>query len=482
MIRRSFILSFADKAVGLVLALATMAIVSRLMTPAEVGLFLVGSSLVILVEAFRDFGVASYLIQEKDLTPEVTRSAATLIGLMSLALGGLVVLGAGLAARAYDMPDLARIIRIAALAFMLAPISNPLLALMKRDMNFAAVARIGIAAAAVNALVTIGLAICGYGAFSFAWGAVMAAATTAAGAALCRPDWWIFRPTLRHWRQILPFGAWTTIVTLLGMLFDAMPRLILGRVLDFAAVGLLARAVSLTQLPDKVLLGAVPPVVLPALSARIRAGESIAGPYLLGLSLITAIQWPALLGLALLADPIVRLLLGPQWLEVIPLVRIVALAAMILAPVYLAFPVLVSVGRVREMALVSLVALPVAMAAIWLASPFGLTAVAWSLIPANAANVLPLLVLVRRHVGFRWAELGRVVLRSALVAGCAAMAPAGMVLLHGAAMGLPLAGLSAAGAVIGWGVGLALAGHPLGIEISRLGRPGRFRAGGLGAR
>ena len=135
-----------------------------------------------------------------------------------------------------------------------------------------------------------------------------------------------------------------------------------------------------------------------------------------------------------------------------------------------------------EMALVSLVARPVAMAAIWLASPFGLTAVAWSLIPANAANVLPLLVLVRRHVGVRWTELGRVALRSALVAGCAAMAPAGMVLLHGAAMGLPLAGLSATGAVIGWGVGLALARHPLGIEISRLGRPARCRAGGLGAR
>ena len=64
MIRRSFFLSFADKAVGLVLALATMASVARLMTPAEVGLFLVGSSLVILVEAFRDFGGASYLIQE----------------------------------------------------------------------------------------------------------------------------------------------------------------------------------------------------------------------------------------------------------------------------------------------------------------------------------------------------------------------------------------------------------------------------------
>ncbi|QEW23423.1 Lipopolysaccharide biosynthesis protein WzxC (plasmid) [Paracoccaceae bacterium] len=476
MVRRSFFLSFADKATGLVLALTTMAIVSRLMTPAQIGLFLVASSLVILVEALRDFGIASFLIQDRDLTPEVTRCAATLIGLMSLGLGAVVVLGAGLASAVYEMPELGRLIRIAALAFLLAPISSPLLALMKRDMNFGAVTRIGISAAAVNAGVTIGLALAGFGPVSFAWGAVMAAATTAAGAVFCRPEWWIFRPTLRHWRRILPFGAWTTVVTLLGMLFDATPRLILGRVLGFDAVGLLSRAVSLTQLPERVILGAVPPVVLPALSQRVRARLPIDTPYLLGMSLITAIQWPALVCLALLSDPIVRLLLGPQWLEVIPLVRITALAAMLLAPIYLTFPVLVSVGRMREMALVSLVALPVSMAAVLIASRFGLTAVAWSLFPANAAYVLPLLVLVQRHVGFRWGELAGVALRSAVVTSCAGMIPAAVLLAQGTGPGLAGTALAAAGAVAGWGAGLALSGHPLGAEIARLGGAARVGA------
>lgn len=465
MVRRSFFLSFADKSVGLVLAIATMAIVSRLLTPAEVGLFMVASSLVILIEAFRDFGVASFLIQERELTPELTRSATTLISVLSLALGFAVVLMAGLAAAVYEMPDLAALLRIAALAFLLAPISNPLLALMKRDMDFTSVARIGISAAALNSATTIGLAAAGFGAYSFAWGAVMGAVALSVGALLCRPEWWIFRPCLRHWRQILPFGTWTTVVTVVGMLFDAMPRLILGRVLGFGAVGLLSRAVSLTQLPEKVLLSAVPPVVLPALSAQVRLGAPISAPYLLGMSLITAIQWPALLCLALLADPIVRLLLGPQWLEVIPLVRIVAIAAMLLAPIYLAFSVLVALGRVRDMALVSLASLPVSAAAVLIAAPHGLAAVAWALFPANAANVLPMLALVRRHVGFRWRDLGATVAKSAAASLGAAALPAALVVFNPGEMSVSLFALASLGALAGWAIALIATAHPLRAEV-----------------
>lgn len=468
MVRRSFLFSLADKLVGLLLALGTMAIVSRLMTPAEVGLFMVASSLVILTEAFRDFGVASFLIQTPSLTPEVARSATTVVALMSLLLGLGMFAAADLAATLYGYPELGGLIRIATLAFLFAPISNPLLALLQRDMNFGAVARINISAATANALTTISLAFAGFGAFSFVWGSLMAAVTSAIGAVLCRPDLWLFRPTLRHWRQVVPFGAWTTLTTLLAMLYDSMPRLILGKALGFGAVGLFSRAVSLTQMPDKLVLSAVPPVILPALSARVRANVCLKAPYLHGISLITAIQWPALLSLALLADPIIRVLLGPQWLAVIPLVQVAAIAAMVLAPIYLAFPVLVALGRVRAMALVSLVALPLSMTVILVATRYGITAVAWSLFPANLLHVLPLLVYLRRHVGFGWRELGATVLRSMIVTVCAGAVPGGLVLGLGADLSPLAAALAALGAIAGWSAGLVLAGHPLAAEISRL--------------
>ena len=467
MVRRSFTFAFADKTVGALLALLTMTIVSRLLTPAEVGLFMIASSLIILVEAFRDFGVAAFLIQEPELTPDVTRSAVTVISLMSLGLGCGIYLGADLLGGLYGNSDLAALIRIAALAFLVAPVSNPLLALLRRDMNFAAVARISIAAALVNAVATVGLAALGFGAFSFVWGSVLAACTNAIGALICRPDWWIFRPSIRHWRRVVPFGAWSSIITVLGMLFDAMPRLILGRFLGFASVGLFARAVSLTQLPDRVLLSAVQPVILPALSARARSTQGVAEPYLLGLSYISALQWPALVGMALLADPLVHLLLGSQWTEVVPLLRIVALSALALFPIYLAYPVLVAIGRVREMAVASLITLPLSIAVLLAASQISLTAVAWSLCIVNPLQAGVMLFFVRRYVPFGWAELAALILRSVAVTLAASVCPGLLVLAFGAALDPWQTALAIIGSAAGWVAGLYLTGHPIASELSR---------------
>jgi O-antigen/teichoic acid export membrane protein len=468
MVRRSFVFAFIDKSAGALLAIITMAVTSRLLTPAEVGLFMVASSMILLIEAFRDFGVGPFLIQEAELTPEITRSAVTVIVVMSLGLGLVVYFSADVLAGIFSNSELAGLIRVAALAFLVAPIATPLLALLRRDMNFGAVARISIFAAAVNAATAISMAALGFGAYSLVWGSVFAACANMVGALICLPKWWIFRPSFQYWRQVLPFGVWSTIITILGMLYDSMPRLILGRFLGFSAVGIFSRSVSLTQLPDRVFLSAVQPVILPAFSARSRAGEGIVEPYLLGISFVTALQWPALLCLAVLADPLVRLLLGPQWLEVVPLLRIIALASFALFPIYFSYPVLVTVGRVREMAFISLITLPVSTLVVLVAAQSSLFTVAWSLFFANAFQMIVMLFVVRRHVPFTWRVLGTVLGTSLLVTAGAGAVPVLSIAFLGADLNVWATLFSVLGAAVGWGAVLYLTGHPISSEISRV--------------
>lgn len=471
MIRRSFALAFADKVAGVAMTLATMAIVSRILTPAEVGLFLLSSTVVILIEAFRDFGIGTFLIQEKDLNTGVVCTAVTIMTLMSLGLGLGVLAASDVLARYYGNADLGGLIRVAALAFMVAPISNPLLALMRRDMAFGKVTLIGMATGLVNAVTTIGLALAGFGPFSFVWGSVCAAGVMAVGALICRPEWWIFRPTLRHWRQILPFGAWSTVVTLLGMLFEAFPRLILGRVLGFGEIGLFSRAISLNQLPDRLVLSAVQPVLLPALSAHARNSGTLKGPFLTGLSYVSGLQWPALAMIAILADPIVRLLLGPQWLAVIPLVRIVALANFFLFPIYLCYPVLVSLGRVRDMALAMSLALPPCFAITLWASHHGLYAMGLSMFLTGPIQVLVPLWFVRRQVPFAMSEFAAILLKSGAVTAATVALPMAIIAALGSWQQMPIdmVVLAIAGAAAGWAAGVILVPHPLRRELGVIG-------------
>lgn len=465
MIRRSIAFSLVDKYAGIVLGLGTMAIVARIVSPEEVGLFMVASASVILIEAFRDFGVGACIIQAPTLTPELVRTAFTVMALLSMLFATLLWLAAAPLAAFYGDPRLVGMMHIATLGFIAAPVSNPLLSLLRRDLAFSKVAAVSISAATANALVTVVLALLGFGAASFVWASVTAAAVMAAGAFIVRPELWVFRPTLREWRHVLPFGGWSSVVTLLGLLFDYMPRFILGRVISIAAVGLYSRALSLCQLPDRALLSAVQPVVLPALSARARDGEDMKEPYFLGLASISALQWPALLCLALLAEPIVRLLLGPQWTETVPLIRILALASLCLFPGYLTYPVLVAVGRVRELATASLIALPLSMAIMLGAAHFGLTAMALSLFVTAPLQVGVGLHFVRRHIPFGWDEFLRALRPSAVATVGAAAAPAALLAASGGSLGLIEMALAVVGSAVGWLAALRLARHPLDPEV-----------------
>ncbi|ETX28745.1 oligosaccharide flippase family protein [Roseivivax isoporae] len=466
--RRSLFLAFADKSVGTLLSVGMMVIVSRLLTPAEVGLFLVASAAVILIETFRDFGVAACIVQERNLTPVIVRSAATIVTLLSAVFGVVVFTGAGWVAGFYGSPEIATLLQVAALGFLFAPISGVRLALLRRDMAFGAVAVIGISANLAGVLTAIALAAAGWGAVSLSWGSVATAAVAAIGALIARPAPEAFRPALAAWRQIVPFGFWSTLVTLLGILNESMPRLLLGRLLGFGAVGVFSRAVSLTQLPDKVLLGAAQPVVLSTFAARLREGGDLRQPCVTAFTIIASFQWPALACLAILADPIVAIMLGAQWTAVVPLLQVTAVAGMALFPATLIFPLLVSMGRIRDFALLNAVLVPLSMSALAVASTFGLSAVAWALVPVNVVQGAAMLWLAKRHAGFEIRALGAGLARAGAVTVAAAAVPMAVVLAAGRDPGMALTGLALGGAAGAWCACLFVVGNPLASEIAAL--------------
>ncbi len=151
--------------------------------------------------------------------------------------------------------------------------------------------------------------------------------------------------------------------------------------LDARAVGLCQRAVMLAQFPgegrfgrlplphdltaegttrcndlsgncasagaiERVVLAGVGAVALPAFSDHARQGAALKTAYLNALEHMTAVQWPALALLAIMAEPIVSLFYGSQWDDAIPIVRIfTAVASMLNFPTA---PELSNSGRCRS--------------------------------------------------------------------------------------------------------------------------------------
>lgn len=463
-LRRSFLLSGLDRYATFAINLASTAIFARLLAPDEIGVFVVGAGVVMVAEALREFGASVYIIQEREISRQGVRTTFTVMLCMSLVVAGLLLAAAGPLAGFYADTRLAAVVRIAALGVVLGAFASPPLALLRREMAFGGVALVNLTGVLVNFAAALVLLASGWGYLSLALAATGAAAATALAAALYRPKPWIFVPCLVHWRQILAFGGWASATAILNIIFQMLPQMLLGRLLGFDAAGVYSRAVTLCQLSERMIFGAFQPVVLPAFSDHVRSGGDLCGAYLHGLALLTAVQWPSLLCLAVLAEPLVLIVLGPQWNAAAPVLRILALASLVMFPAPLTYPMLVSLGRVRDTLTSSLLTLPISSLVVVAASSMGIEAVAASMFVTGPLQIGVAMVLIRRAAPFDWWDIVAAVQKSSVVALSTVTLPAVFRILIGPIMSYESLALACAGGAAGWLFGLGVSGHPLLIE------------------
>ena len=459
----------ASRYVVMAINLVTTVIMARLLTPKEYGVAALGTAVFGIAEAIRALGGGAYLIQREELSSASIRTTVTVSLMTTLALALALISVAGWLTKYFDTPDLQRYLLVTALGYLTGPIVQPIFALFSREMAFDAIGRITVATAVANAIGSICLAILGFSYMSLAWAGVISAAV---GSLLCLLSWSdrsIFKPSLTEWRSVLSFGAYDSATAVLAQIGESLPFLIFGRVLNAEAVGLAQRTLLLCLFPDRVILAGVGAVALPAFSKEAREGRGLKTGYLHAIELITAVLWPALILMALLAYPIVFLLLGRHWLAVAPLVQILAVALLFSFPVGLHYPALVAAGAIRAMPPLVVAEAVVSITVLWFAAQSGLRAAALGTLLIVPFNAFLSVWVVRHFVGFRWRDLAVAMRKSAASTVLSVAGPLTIVLASGGGANLSIGAAILAGAIcgVGWLAGLWLTRHPLLYELFR---------------
>jgi O-antigen/teichoic acid export membrane protein len=340
-------------------------------------------------------------------------------------------------------------------------------ALLRRELQFDVIAACNLVSSLVAAVVSVTLAACALSFMSPILGALVGQAILVVLLVNSKRRLRLFRPSLEGWREVIAFGLYSSAVAIVNVFYQMSPQLIIGRVLDFAAVGVYGRALNVTQIFDKLVLEVLNPVIMPAVAAQTRAGADLKPVYLHAVELLTAVQWPFLIFTALMADPIVRILLGAGWQETVPLIRMLCFASLTLFAACLTYPVLVAIGRVRDTLTATLISVPPSLAIVFGASFFGVRAVA-----ASALATLPLqagvaFYFITRRLAIRPGHLVRAMSKSFVVTALSATGAVAPVGLDALGSTVPMLEFSEAGigALVGWWIGLALTGHPLLAQV-----------------
>lgn len=469
-VKRALLMSTGERYFLLVSNFATAALVSRILTPEEIGVSVIGMAILAMALSLREFSSSSFLIQRENLSHQDIRCAFTVMFLLTGVICVFLVAASPFLARLYDEPNLVPYFRVIAVCLLLDAIFIVINALLRREMQFGKVAAINITGVLTGAAATIILALMGFSYMSFAWAWLIGSALAALLAVLLRPHLWMFRPSLANWRDMVSFGGYNGAIAMLFRIFEAVPLLLLGRVVSPHAAALFNRTMMIATVPDKLVLAGAMSVVLPAFATEVREGRELKRPYLAALSFITALHWPALLLIAVLAHPAVEIVLGPQWIEAVPLVQVVAIALLFSFSFELNYPVLVAMGAIRDLYLRALIVFPVSALMMCLAIyAGGLQAAAACLLVTTPFQAWVALGFVRRRLGLRYADLAAALWKSAVVAIATASAPLAAIAWLGVGFALsPLQGVAAGLlAVAAWGAALVLMRHPLFDEIAR---------------
>jgi O-antigen/teichoic acid export membrane protein len=219
-----------------------------------------------------------------------------------------------------------------------------------------------------------------------------------------------------------------------------------------------------------VVLAAVGPVALPEFSRRAREGKDLKKAYLTVGSHVSVVQWPAMIMLAALAEPAVLMVLGAQWLDVVPLLRVLSPALMFSVPIGLQFATLVAAGAVDRLPRLLILQTIVMAAALLITARYGLHAAAWSMLVVMPISAGLSLVAVHNVIAFRWRDLCAGAARSAFVALTTAAGPVAIALsASGSRMSQTSAATAVALGAAGWIFGLYASGHPFWTELCRAG-------------
>lgn len=308
------------------ITVGSMAVLARLLSPADFGLIAMATVITELAAVFSNFGFGSILIQR----PRVSRIQIDTMNWCALALGALltvVVYGLSFSAgEIFNDEHVGALLRVLAVSFILEELTLVPRALLMRRMQFRldfyvqALMLIGRAGTAVA------LALAGFGVWSLAWGPVVGLVIQAVLYQYLAGYW----PRLRFSRSFLA-SSWLTNGGHFGngILFYINANLdtfLIGRALGATALGNYSNAKSLT---DEIRVRMVQPlqrVLFPAFAAIQTEQERFQRGILRSARLLSFMFIPIGFGMAAEAEILIRILYGDQWLEMIPLLQLTALA------------------------------------------------------------------------------------------------------------------------------------------------------------
>lgn len=343
----SIAMRWTDRLVGL---LSTL-ILARLLAPEDFGIIAMASLVIGLLNVLLDLGVNVALIQNRDATQDHYDTAWTLRLLQSGITAGLIFFGAPLAGDYFSDDRVVPVMQVLSTSIVIAGLENIGTIQFQKHMQFGLDFRFMFYKRITGFVATM---IAAYLMQTY-WALVVGTLAGRVIGTLISYRMHAMRPRLSFvkFREIFAISQWMLVRSAGQYLDGSLHKILVGRRADSAVLGGYTLASEISAMPSTELLAPINRALYPAFVAARENLSELKRLFMLTQGIQTLIGIPAGVGLAMVAEEAVALLLGTKWLPAVPFVQALALVGALSAISTSGGYVLLTLGRISQVALLS---------------------------------------------------------------------------------------------------------------------------------
>lgn len=335
------------------LRLGSNLILTRILVPEAFGLMALVSVLMTGLAMFSDVGITAIVVQNKrGDEPAFLDTVWTLQVLRGAILTAFAALLATPMARFYDQPDLQPLIWVASLTALISGFNSIALVKLQRHLRVKKLVAIELAAQFWSNAVTITWALIEPSVWALVWGGLVGSfGKMVLSHLFAREHRCHFAWERESIRQLVDFGKWIFLSTVLFFLAGQSDRLIFGRLFSVGQLGVFSIAMTFATIPTQVIWRIGNAVVFPALSRRRETEAGLVPVYRRAQMPLLVLGGLPVIVLLATAPELIEILYDPRYADAGWMLQLLAIATWVQIPQASSGSVLLALGMPRWIAI-----------------------------------------------------------------------------------------------------------------------------------
>lgn len=363
------------------IGLAGTIVLARLLVPEDFGLVAMAMLVVGLLDILTSFGVDLALIRNVDAQRRHFDTAWTIQVVQGAMVAVALVVAAPFAAGYYGEPRIVPVMQILALGVAAQGFNNIGVVAFRRDLNFSREFWFSVIRRLISFVVTVALALLWRNYWALVAGVIAGQALGVFLSYAMHP----YRPrfSLEAIGEVWSFSQWMLVVNIGDYLYNKVDEFIVAGVAGSKYLGVYSMASDISNMPTTELVFPISRALFPGYAKLAAEPRRFVYAYLNVLSFVALFASGVGIGIALVAHDLTVVVLGPKWLDAVPIIQWLALFGIIRAVYGQVGSVLTALGRVRSLAML-----------MWLQLIFLIPGATWAGVAGGIAGVAMAKVLV----------------------------------------------------------------------------------------